>query len=134
MSVKAGFKTASKRLKCSVCKGAIEVGERYFEAKAPFSKTVTNCVSCVKKAGIFTDDDIQTDKTVKATKERVRSTLSTLNNIQVKARNFDDWLLKRHPEEYDYAQKWKASQVEKLKNPGYFKHIIELTEEMIREG
>jgi hypothetical protein len=134
MSVKAGFKTASKILRCSQCKKFIDVGERYFEANAPFSKTVTNCVVCVKKSGIFTDEDIQTDKTVKATKELVRSTLSTLSNIQVKAKNFDDWLLKRHPEEYEYAQKWKVNQLEKLKNPSYFKRIIELTEEMIVEG
>ena len=78
MSVKAGFKTASKRLKCSVCKGAIEVGERYFEAKAPFSRTVTNCVSCVKKAGIFTDEEIQVDETVTVTAAKIVSAIVDL--------------------------------------------------------
>ena len=54
------------------------MGERYFEAKAPFSRTVTNCVSRVKKAGIFTDDDIQVDETVTVTAAKIVSAIVDL--------------------------------------------------------
>ena len=82
MSVKAGFKTATKDLKCSVCRSPIAEGERYFEAKAPFSKTVTNCVACVKKTGIFVDEDIQDDRGVSVNGVKLLASLTHLKRAK----------------------------------------------------
>ena len=129
MSVKAGFKTASKELKCSDCKSVIKFGERYFEAKPIFQKRITTCVSCIRKSGIFTEADINTDGST-----TVKGSLNPIKQIQSKANDFDTWLRRKHPEEYEYANKWRIDNREKAKNPGYIKRIIQLTDEMLKEG